>query len=247
MLIVSCFMALMAGFGGWLGQLGYIVGMGYHNLTLLLAARSTQMFRRSSSGNDRHWLIKCFFTANANELSLMVYLVFFWIAVKITSLKSLSFDLGGGTFPYLMDGWNCTLTEFWAIYCLWLILSLLSVMSCLFLLTNDKSDNLYKLYLIKYKLSWDLITLAFITGYNFWAYQRSNSLMDCLLMFRDGGWARCIWYWGAPASTILFFFMKQGRFKEVSSDMTENQNDLEKELNSMEIDREFNQREVYRS
>jgi hypothetical protein len=98
------------------------------------------------------------------------------------------------------------------------------VLACLFLLSHDKSDNLYKLYLLKYKLSWDLLTLFFITGYNYWAYQRSSSLIDCLAIFREGTWARCIWYWGIPASTVLFFYMKQGRFKEVSTDRTENQN-----------------------
>ena len=109
MLLVSCILALMT-LGGWFGQLCFLVGIGYHNLTLFFAARSTQMFRRSSAGSEWHPAIKGVFTVNPSELSLLVYLVFFWIAVKISSLKSLQFDLGGGTFASLMSGWNCTLS-----------------------------------------------------------------------------------------------------------------------------------------
>jgi len=122
--------------------------------------------------------------------------------------------MGGGTFVNLIDGWNCTLNELWAIYLIWLLITLLSLLACLFLMAYDtKSDNLYKSYLLKYKLSWDLGVLLFIVGYNYWANQNSSSLMDCLVLYRQTGWARCIWFWGLPASTVLFFYMKQGQFK----------------------------------
>lgn len=48
MLAISTFLIVMTGIGGWMGQLGYLVGIGYHNVVLLVAARSTQMFRNSA-------------------------------------------------------------------------------------------------------------------------------------------------------------------------------------------------------
>lgn len=109
LLLISTLLAAIAGVGGWVAQLSYLIGIGYHNLTLLLAARSTQLFRNSQTRQPSNSVIISFFTVNPNELKLLVYIVFFWIAVKISSLKSLSFDMGGGTFLKLMGGWNCTL------------------------------------------------------------------------------------------------------------------------------------------
>jgi hypothetical protein len=171
MLLTSCFLSVMMGVGGWSGQLCYLVGVGYHNLNIFLAARSTQLFRRSQHSQDFNKIVEICFTVNPNELKLLVYIVYFWITVKITSLKSLSYDMGGGNFATVLNGWNCTLNEFWAIYLIWLILTLLSICGCFYLIHyDDLSDNLYKKYLLKYKLSFDLLILLFIFGYNYWAH-----------------------------------------------------------------------------
>jgi hypothetical protein len=79
--------------------------------------------------------------------------------------------MGGGNFATVINGWNCTLNEFWTIYFIWLMLTILSICACFYLINNDDlSDNLYKKYLLKYKLSFDLIILLFIFGYNYWAH-----------------------------------------------------------------------------
>lgn len=165
------------GIGGWAAQLGYLLGVGYHNLNIFLAARSTQLFRRSQHTQNFNKIVQIIFTLNPNQFKLLVYLVYFWITVKLTSLKSLAYDIGGGNFVTVISGWNCTLNQFWVIYFIWLIKTLLSIFACLFLITYDNlSDNLYKKYLLKYKLSVDLAILAFVVGYNYWAHQTCNSL-----------------------------------------------------------------------
>lgn len=79
--------------------------------------------------------------------------------------------MGGGNFATIINGWNCTLNEFWAIYLIWLTITLLSIWACFYLIHfDDLSDNLYKKYLLKYKLSFDLLILLFIFGYNYWVH-----------------------------------------------------------------------------
>jgi hypothetical protein len=36
--------------GGWISQLAYLCGIGYHHLLVFQAARSTNLFRRHKSG-----------------------------------------------------------------------------------------------------------------------------------------------------------------------------------------------------
>jgi hypothetical protein len=121
--------------------------------------------------------------------------------------------MGGGTFLTFLDGWNCTLTEFWAINTIWLILSFASGFSCLYLIQYDReSDTLYKRYLLKYKVIWDIGITIFIVVFNYISHTNSNSLLACLAIYQNHSWARYICFWGIPASTLLFFIKKQGIF-----------------------------------
>jgi hypothetical protein len=56
-------------------------------------------------------------------------------------------------------------------------------------------------------------------------------------MYKSGWWARCIWLWGFTASTLVFFWKKQGVFEEMGSEKAEMENDMEKKLNEIEVNR----------
>lgn len=109
LLVLNCLLLCALALGGWPAHLAFLTGTGYHHLILFEAARSTQLFRRHKEGEEFEGKAEWLFTMNINEVKLFMYLVYFWILIKITALKSLSFDMGGGTFLTLLDGWNCTL------------------------------------------------------------------------------------------------------------------------------------------
>ena len=70
---------------------------------------------------------------------MAVYFVYFWVVIRALSLKSTHFDMDNGhTFLSLMEGWNCLLPDFWVINLLWLLLTLLALLACLFLLKYDR-------------------------------------------------------------------------------------------------------------
>lgn len=74
-----------------------------------------------------------------------MYLVYFWIGIRALSLKSYEYDLGGGNFVGLIDGWNCLLGDWTLIYGLWLLWSILALYSCIFLVKYDRENlRMYK-------------------------------------------------------------------------------------------------------
>ena len=113
-----------------------------------------------------------------NELKLWMYFIYFWILVRITSLKSVSFDIGGrGTFVEVMGGWNCLLRDWEIIYGLWLLLLLLGLLAGLYLVIHDKdSVNLYKRHLLKHKIGIDIGVNLAIVIYCYISRTESESL-----------------------------------------------------------------------
>ena len=113
-----------------------------------------------------------------------MYLIYFWLGIRISSLKSVHFDMGGGTFVSLIAGWNCLLSDWWVIYGIWLVMILLALFSSLFLICNDdESTTLYKMYLVKYKIIWDILLTLFAVSYHFYAYSSCASLHDCQKLY----------------------------------------------------------------
>jgi hypothetical protein len=66
--------------------------------------------------------------------------MYFWILARIISLKSLTFDLGGGTVLSLISGWNCTLSDLWVLNGLWLLLLIGALLACWFLILYDRES-----------------------------------------------------------------------------------------------------------
>ena len=120
-----------------------------------------------------------------NEIKLLPYLICFWVLVRVTSLKSLWVDLGNGrTVLSSLSGWNCLLLDWTVIYSLWLILLLLAALACYYLIVHDlQTEVLYKTYLLKYKIAWDLGINGFVVAYHYWAYLQANSLKQCLQLY----------------------------------------------------------------
>ena len=104
-------------------------------------------------------------------MKICVYLIYFWIGIRVSSLKSLDFDMGGGTFVDLIDGWNCLLADWWVVYLLWFVFAGLGLWACIFLIRYDEEKTtLYKIYLLKYKLVWDVAVTLFTVFYHYSAY-----------------------------------------------------------------------------
>lgn len=93
--------------------------------------------------------------------------------------------------------------------------------------------------MLKYKIAIDLVVNTFIVAYHYHVYMESYSLTDCLDEYKERDWVRLVWFWGLPASTLWFFWWKQGVFEEGGSAKTEGESELEKEMNEMIINREF--------
>jgi hypothetical protein len=74
-------------------------------------------------------------------------------------------------------------------------------------------NNLYKSFLLKYKIAFDRILLLVVTLYNLVAFLEAKELKTCLNYYENGGiFFRLVWFWGLPLSTIIFFFKKHGEF-----------------------------------
>ena len=132
---------------------------------------------------------------------------------------------GGMTFVDLIDGWNCLLPDWWIIYSIWLVLLLLALFAALFLIRYDQEhESLYKVYLLKHKILYDLAINIIIVWYHYQAYQECRGLSDCLKLYQKGHWLRCLQFWGFPLSTLLFFWMRHGVFQEVGTSKTEGSN-----------------------
>lgn len=101
-------------------------------------------------------------------------MIYFWILIRILSLKSIVFDMGGGTFVELMGGWNCTLSDLWVLNAIWLFLIVVAGLACCYLIVYDReSETLYKKYLLKYKILWDMVINIMVVYYHFRVYMET--------------------------------------------------------------------------
>jgi hypothetical protein len=140
MILANCFMLASLLFGGWVASLAYLIGYGYHNLFVLEAARTTHLFRRAPSNGELSVVAERCFMVSENEIKLSIYLLYFWVLIRIQSLKSLTFDLGVGTVLSSLAGWNCLIFDWTIIYAIWCLLIILAALACWYLILNDRES-----------------------------------------------------------------------------------------------------------
>lgn len=177
LLVTGFLLTLATIFYGWFTYLTYLILLGMHFVTLFNMSKHTYYFDRNKSTHQFSQATQYFFRIEEEEINVIVYAIALWIWIRVNSMKSVGFVINGGTFLDKLNGWNCNLAQFWWINSLWLIFGLLACYSCLFLLRYESDhNNLYKLFLLKYKLIYDCLILAIVVGYNYNAYSTCNSL-----------------------------------------------------------------------
>lgn len=241
-LLLSAFLMLaVLPFNNWLTYLTYLIVCGWQALLLFNMGRNTLFFDRYKSTHAFSPATECFFTHQDQETVPLLYAVVFWLGIRILTSKSIHYDMGEGlTFRETMHGWNCTAAELWVVPSLWLLVLVGACFACRFLIEHETDhNNLYKEYLLDFKIYYDLAITCLVVYYNLSAFIGSGTLSACQSHYNSGLFFRLVWMWGYPLSTIIFFYKKEGVFSmKATSEKAEQENELEEQLQHQEIDRE---------